>query len=188
MQEDQELIQKAREGDSEAFRELLERYGRKVYYLALDLTGSPQDAEDLSQDVFMKVCQSLHTFRGEASFGSWLYRITVNTNINHYRRKAFQALKTVETMDDQIWNQHHTSTNHNPEKNAESSIMQQHIHKALDGLTPREHSIFVMRHYQDMPLKEIAEALQIRVGTVKSTLFRALQRMQKTLSFYRVTA
>jgi len=132
----------------------------------------------------MKVSQSLQSFRGEANFGSWLYRITVNTNINHHRRKAFTALKPVESMDDHSWDQHGRSAEHNPEKSAESSIMQKHIQEALDDLTPRERAVFVMRHYDDMPLKEIAYVLDVRVGTIKSTLFRSLKRMQKHLSFY----
>ena len=188
MKEDLELIEKAKKGSSDAFRELVEKYGRKVYYLALDLTGSPQDAEDLSQDVFMKVSQSLHTFRGEANFGSWLYRITVNTNINHHRRKAFHAMKAVESMDERSWDQRGLSASHNPEKSAESSMIQKHIEEALEQLTPRERAIFVLRHYEDMPLKEIAQVLDVRVGTVKSTLFRSLKTMRKYLSFYQATA
>ena len=79
--------------------------------------------------------------------------------------------------------QEHAS--HNPERSAESSITQMHIEKALNNLSPRERSVFVLRHYNDMPLKEIAETLRISEGAVKSMLFRALKRLQKELAFYR---
>lgn len=79
--------------------------------------------------------------------------------------------------------QEHASQN--PERSAESSVTQRHIEKALNNLSPRERSVFVLRHYNDMPLKEIAETLRISEGAVKSMLFRALKRLQKELAFYR---
>ena len=187
MNEEQVLVQRARNGEMGAFRDLVERYKKKIYYLCLDLTGNHHDAEDLSQEVFIKAYRSLNKFRGDAKFNSWLYRITVNTCISHGRKKAVSAMMLQEDFDSENTSQHLSPgiSIHNPERSAEAGLMQQHIDNALQCLTPRERSIFVLRHYNDLPLKEIAHILKITEGTVKSMLFRAIKKLQKQLSFYR---
>jgi len=94
--DEQVLIQRARIGEMSAFRELVEQYKKKIYYLSLDLTGNHHDAEDLSQEVFIKAYRSLKNFRGDAKFNSWLYRITVNTCISQRRKKSVAAMTLQE--------------------------------------------------------------------------------------------
>lgn len=188
MTDEKVLIQRAQKGETTAFRELVEQNKKNVYYLALDLTGNQQDAEDLSQEVFIKAYRNIKDFRSDGKISSWLYRITVNTNINQYRRKSYQARKTQESFDELRPSQENSINSipiHNPEKSAESGMIQQHIDAALDRLTPKERSIFVLRHYNDLPLKEIAEIHQVQLGTVKSMLFRTIKKLQKELAFYR---
>ena len=188
MNEEQVLVERARSGEMGAFRELVERYKKKIYYLSLDLTGNHHDAEDLSQEVFIKAYRSLKKFRGDAKFNSWLYRIAVNTCISQKRKKSLSSMTLQEDFDSESSPQYQMSeggVSHNPELSAEAELMQQHIDKALQQLTPRERSIFVLRHYNDLPLKEIAQILKITEGTVKSMLFRGIQKLQKELSFYR---
>ena len=187
MNEEQVLVERARSGEMGAFRELVERYKKKIYYLSLDLTGNHHDAEDLSQEVFIKAYRSLKKFRGDAKFNSWLYRITVNTCISQKRKKSVSSMMLQEDFDSENTSQHFNQSEaiHNPERSAEAGLMQQHIDNALQQLTPRERSIFVLRHYNDLPLKEIAQILKITEGTVKSMLFRGIQKLQKELSFYR---
>ncbi len=187
MNDEQVLVERARNGEMGAFRELVERYKKKIYYLSLDLTGNHHDAEDLSQEVFIKAYRSLKKFRGDAKFNSWLYRITVNTCISQRRKKSVSAMTLQEDFDgnsDQQYFAKETSFL-NPEQSAEAGLMQQHIDNALQQLTRRERSIFVLRHYNDLSLKEIAQILKITEGTVKSMLFRGIQKLQKELSFYR---
>jgi RNA polymerase sigma-70 factor (ECF subfamily) len=185
--DEQVLVQRARNGEMGAFRELVELYKKKIYYLALDLTGNHHDAEDLSQEVFIKAYRSLKKFRGDAKLNSWLYRITVNTCISQRRKKSVAAMTLQENFESDSSHQDFKNGEsiHNPERDAESGLIQQHIEQALQQLTPRERSVFVLRHYNDLPLKEIAQILKITEGTVKSMLFRAIQRLQKELSFYR---
>jgi RNA polymerase sigma-70 factor (ECF subfamily) len=185
--DEQTLVQRARNGEMGAFRELIELYRKKIYYLSLDLTGNHHDAEDLSQEVFIKAYRSLKNFRGDAKFNSWLYRITVNTCISQRRKKSLAAMTLQEDFESESTPQFfsESESSHNPERHAEASMMQQHINSALQQLTPRERSVFVLRHYNDLPLKEIAQILKITEGTVKSMLFRAIQRLQKELAFYR---
>jgi len=186
--EERELIERAQNGETGAFRELVERNKKNVYYLALDLTGNHHDAEDLSQEVFIKAYHNIKEFRSDAKLSSWLYRITVNTNINQYRKKSFRARKFQESIDELKPSQE-LSTGRDepksPEQSAEAGLIQKHITNALQRLTPKERSMFVLRHYNDLPLKEIAEIHGVKEGTVKSMLFRTIQKLQKELSFYR---
>jgi RNA polymerase sigma-70 factor (ECF subfamily) len=184
--EDRNLVEKARAGEKTAFRKLVERYQKQVYYLARDMTGNHQDAEDLSQDVFIKAYHSLEKFRGDAKFSTWLYRITVNTCIDRSRKKSVKAMQFTENIDEMhIADLKTAHAAGNPERMAEASLMREHIESALQRLTDKERTVFVLRHYRDLKLHEIADVLEINVGTVKSTLFRAIQRLQKNLSFYR---
>lgn len=182
------LIEKFQAGDINAFRDLVERYRKKIYYLALDLTNNHHDAEDLSQEVFIKAYQSIHQFRMESKFHSWLYRITVNSFISKKRKKIMQIIK-LNTADREGWSLLNDPVDEglsgSPERHAESALIQKHIKTALDKLAPREKAVFVMKHYHDHSLKEIAGMLNISVGTVKSQLFRAAQKIKKALYFYK---
>lgn len=183
---DRILIERAREGDGAAFRVLVERYKKKVYAVALDMTGNHHDAEDISQDVFLKAFGSLPRFRGRASVSTWLYRITVNACIDRSRKKAWNAIKTKGAVLDENIQQNIQSRNtlSHPENELERALLQQHIRRALDSLTQRERAVFVLRHYYALPLKEIADCLNVTEGTIKSTLFRALKRLQEKMAPY----
>lgn len=188
MKEEQVLVRRIQQGENSAFRELVERYKKNIYNLAYDLTGNHHDAEDLSQEVFIKAFRSMSKFRDDAKLSSWLYRITVNTAISQKRKKSVSHMQLQENFEENVseLNQNsETEISRNPEKNAEAKLMQEHFEIALQKLTPREKSIFVLRHYNDLPQKEIAEILKINLGTVKSMLFRAIKKLQKELAFYR---
>ncbi len=173
--EEQLLIENVQRGEMGAFQELVEKYKQKVFYIALDMTGNHHDAEDLSQEVFMKVFTAIKDFRGEAKLSSWLYRIAMNTCIDKTRRKH---LKLVD-IDDRVYEQ--ATTAKNPEQLLHDRATQDQIELALQKLPPRQRLIFTMRHYNELMLKEIAESLGISEGTVKAQLFRAIQRLQKEL-------
>ena len=186
--EEQVLVTRARGGDRLAFREIVERYKKKIYYLAYDLTNNHHDAEDLSQEVFIKAFRSINSFRGDSKFSSWLYRIAVNTSISKQRKKSYSAMQLEEDFENDKNPRNlnfHESSSQNPEKVAEAGVMQQHIRIALERLTSREKSIFILRHYNDLPFKEISHILKITIGSVKSMHFRAIKKLQKELSFYR---
>ncbi len=176
------LVKQACSGDKNAFKEIVENNKKKIFYLAFDLTGSKQDAEDLSQDVFIKAFCSLQKFKGNASLSTWLYRITLNSFIDQKRKKSVlnhsPGWECHPTHDESPYSG-------NPETYAESLQIQQHIEQALHRLTPRERSVFVLRHYRGMAGKEVAELLNISQGTVKSLVFRAVKKLRKELSFYR---
>ena len=187
MTDEKLLIDRAQRGDMDAFRALVERSKITTYRLAYDLTGNRHDAEDLSQEAYIRAYRGLKGFRGEAKWSSWLYRITMNTFYDHWRVRKKQPVHfndelELSTMPTTDHNNHPTPS---PEKSAEAGVMQQHIERALESLSPQERSVFVLRHYHDLPLKEIAATLEIAEGTVKSYLFRSIKRLQKELNFYR---
>jgi RNA polymerase sigma-70 factor (ECF subfamily) len=182
------LIQRARTGDATAFRELVESCQQSVFQMALELTGDWDDADELSQQVFIKAYHALPRFRGEAKLLSWLYRILMNTYIDHTRRTRAAGWSSRTSDAEGTTQPDMTATNEaadDPEATAAARQIQDHINDALQTLAPQQRSVFIMRHYHDLPLKEIASILGISVGTVKSQLFRAIQRMQKKLSYYR---
>lgn len=185
MTDERELIDRAQRGDMESFRLLVERARANVYRLAYDLTSNRHDAEDLSQEVFLKVYRSLQQFRGDAKWSSWLYRITVNTCCDHYKSSTTKIMKRTEDIENDKSNNIFCSDAALPDKSADAKMIQENIDRALHQLTSRERSVFVLRHYHDLPLKQIAETLEITDGTVKTLLFRAIQKLRQELAFYK---
>lgn len=178
------LIEGMARGDRRAFREFVERYKKKVYYLALDMAGNPVDAEDISQEVFLKVFRSFATFRKGAKLGSWLYRVTYNASIDHLRRKEAAP----EPVGDEVLESRSRDNAGLPHGGAvdpaaavESSQLQARIARALEKVSPQEKAVFLLRHYDDLMLKDIAAALGLSIGSVKSYLFRAVRKLQKEL-------
>jgi len=183
-EDENRLAQRLLSGESGAFREFVETYKRKIYGLAYEVTKNHTDAEDVSQVAFMKVYKSIGTFQKDASLNSWLYRIVVNTAIDHIRKRPFFPADKTETVpgrfaDDGI--QPVTNRSGDPQHEAESALMQKKIENALGQISEREKTVFLLRHYHDLNLKEIAVALGISLGSVKSYLFRSIKKIQKEL-------
>jgi RNA polymerase sigma-70 factor (ECF subfamily) len=187
-QQERALVQRIQAGDSHAFRELVEQHKENVYYLALDLTGNHYDAEDVSQEVFIKAYKGIGKFRSGAKLNTWLYRITMNTFIDKKRKKSLQVVKLPATDDDDELNPIDLAADGvtgNPERELTAVTIDTHIQEALQSLSSQERAVFVMRHYENMTLKEISETLKIAEGTVKSLLFRSIRKLRQQLSFYR---
>jgi RNA polymerase sigma-70 factor (ECF subfamily) len=185
--EESTLVERARNGDLNAFRHVVDRYKGIVLGVVHDMADDRHDIEDLMQEVFLKVYRSLPAFRGEAKVSTWIYRIALNTCYDHVTKRSYRSMKPAENLD--VPSRHapmfHGNARTNPERAASAGMMQEHIDRAIRTLSPRERSVFVLRHYQDLSLKEIASVLRISEGTVKSMLSRALHRLQKELSFYK---
>lgn len=185
---DRELIASIKSDKENAFRRLVEQHKQAVYYLSLSLTGNHSDAEDLSQEVFIKVYQSIEKFRMDAKIQTWLYRITVNAFIDRKRKKVLtmtsyhEESNANESTDKSM---PEMSIIGDPERQTQARQIQTHIKGAMKHLSPKEKSAFVLRHYHDQPLKEIARLINVSEGTVKSLLFRAVKKMQKHLFFYK---
>jgi RNA polymerase sigma-70 factor (ECF subfamily) len=179
------LIERVCSGDINAFQEIVESYKKKVYYIAYDIVGDFHEAEDISQEVFIKMYRALDRFRKDAKMSSWLYQITVNTAIDSLRRRKAKPRFNVEDIEqvgvrDRAFQS--ASPEADPERRAVATLMQEHIDLALQKITPQERAVFVMRHYNEFKIREIAEVLDVSPGTVKSLLFRALRKLRKELS------
>jgi RNA polymerase sigma-70 factor (ECF subfamily) len=178
------IIEGMARGEERAFREFVERYKKKVFYLALDMAGNPVDAEDISQEVFLKVYRSFSTFRRGAKLGSWLYRVTYNAAIDHLRRKSAApepiADEVLESRSREGGGLHQSGAN-DPVATAQERELQARIARALEKVSPQEKAVFLLRHNEDLMLKDIAETLGLSTGSVKSYLFRAVRKLQKEL-------
>ncbi len=148
------------------------------------MAGNPVDAEDISQEVFLKVYRSFSTFRKGAKLGSWLYRVTYNASIDHLRKRGAAP----EPVEDGVLDSRSQADSglpgtvpSDPAAAAESSQLRDRIDRALDKVSPQEKAVFVLRHYDDLMLKDIAESLGLSIGSVKSYLFRAVRKLQKEL-------
>jgi len=182
---DTRLVERVCAGDIYAFQEIVERYKKKIYCIAYDIVGDHHEAEDVSQEVFIKMYRALVRFRKDAKMSSWLYQITVNSAIDSIRKKKARPHIHVEDIEQVSFRERSlesASPEANPERRAVSSLMQHHIDQALHKITPQERAVFVMRHYNEFKIKEIADVLEVSSGTVKSLLFRALKKLRKELS------
>lgn len=188
MQDEYELVRRVQAGEASAFRDFVRRYQRDVYGLAYDLCGNHHDAEDLSQEVFIKAHRALGTFRADAKPGSWLYRITMNAFLDTRRRKPVTMVSLHAPRDARSGDDHPVdmpAPTAGPDRVTHSARMRDDIERALDALSAQERTAFVMRHYHDMSIRDISSTLSIAEGTVKSMLFRSIRKLRDRLSEYR---
>ncbi len=176
------IVQKVKDGDQLAFRQLVNLYSKRLYGLAYDLAGDQQDAEDLIQEVFMKVYTNIGKFRGDASLNTWLHRITVNTWINMKKSKLFRIKKIEQRMDE--CGELHKGEGSRIAEQDQLTDLQKHIEICLNKLSNKERLIFVLRHFHDQSLREISDSTNLTVGTVKSLLFRAVKKLRKSMAYY----
>jgi RNA polymerase sigma-70 factor (ECF subfamily) len=136
------------------------------------------------QEVLIKAYRSLTRFRGDSRLSTWLHRVTINTCLDRKRRAVvpMTSSEEIEGFESRFAEPHPRG---NPEKSTEAARIQEHIRLALLTLTPLERSVFVLRNYNDLPLKEVARVLGRSEGTIKNMLWRALRKLQKELAFYR---
>jgi RNA polymerase sigma-70 factor (ECF subfamily) len=179
MIEERILLERARDGDQSAFEILVEQYKQTVYNLAYDLCLDRKDAEDATQEVFIKAYRSLANFKGNAMLKTWLYRITVNHLLNLRQSKHFRRRFLHDRLEDY---QHTQASAANPHYDTEITDLHHHIKLALKKLSLKERTVFMLRYYHDLPVKEIAGNLRLTQGTVKSMLHRGVQKVQQYLA------
>jgi RNA polymerase sigma-70 factor (ECF subfamily) len=180
---DIELIKRAQAEDLDAFCMLAERYARRIHLLASHYCRNTQDAEDLSQEVWLKAYQALQSFRFDSSFYTWLRRITINTFLNHRRSSLFrrQGQTTVVQLipiDSEALSE---SSLASPE-NIYNKLLFESVVGALAELTPSQRLAFLLRHYEGMSYEEIANAMNCSTGTVKKGVWRAITKLRTRLS------
>jgi RNA polymerase sigma-70 factor (ECF subfamily) len=173
-------LARARQGDSEAFRALVERHSRSVFRLAYRMTGNEQDAEDVVQESFLRAYRQLGRFESRANFGTWLYRIVSNCSVDLMRAKqARHDMTRSESLEEAA---HLPSIDSpDPERLAESGQIQQRIADALSGLSPLERAAFTLRHYEGRSIDEICNTLGLGTSAAKHSVFRAVKKLRVAL-------
>ena len=186
--EDDDLIREAQHGERAAFDSLVRRYDQSVLRLALHMLGNEQDAQDVNQEAFLKAYRHLGNFRFECSFYTWLYRIVTNLCLDHLRRRKSRREDPATVIDsrgdemDLLSNISDTRAMANPARELDRKSMGESINEALNKLTPRERTVFELKHYQGLKLRTIGEMLNTTEETAKNTLFRATRKLRAHLA------
>jgi RNA polymerase sigma-70 factor (ECF subfamily) len=178
---DSAAVALAREGDSDAFRGLVERHSRAVYRVAHRMTGNPQDAEDVVQETFLKAYRQLGRFESRANFGTWLHRIAVNCSIDLIRSRKHQETGHDASDLDMLDSDNDQRVDPSPERLMLSTEVQERVGHAMDGLTDMERSAFVLRHFEGQSIEEIGRALGLKANAAKHSIFRAVRKMRLAL-------
>jgi RNA polymerase sigma-70 factor (ECF subfamily) len=183
---DADLIKRAQAQDLDAFCALAERYARRIHLLASQFCQNPQDAEDLSQEVWLKAYRALKTFRFGSSFYTWLRRITINTFLNHrrsgfFRRRGQMTVVQLLQIDSDDSGELVESSSASPDT-IYNKLLFGNVVDALAELTPSQRLAFLLRHYEGMSYDEIANAMNCSTGTVKKGVWRAIARLRARLS------
>lgn len=189
--DDLTLVKRVKTGDQRAFKLLVERYQRKIYAVALGMVRDREEALDISQEAFVKVYRYLDHFKGDSSFYTWLYRITVNICIDSLRKKGGIRGEQVEL--DEAVKMDTAEANigalgsrlgTNPQKSALRKELAQKIQEALATVPEKHRAILLLREVEGMSYEDLARTLKIPKGTVMSRLFHARTKVQKILSEY----
>jgi RNA polymerase sigma-70 factor (ECF subfamily) len=183
---DSDLIARAASGDPAAFQALVERHRSMVYRVAFQFAGNHYDAEDIAQEVFIKVYRSLDKFRQDAQLTSWLYRIVMNACIDHRRRHVPAGSAPFgEEAEHTLLNTPEEAPG--PEDRAYAGELGQVLETEINRLPKGQRIVFIMRHHQGLKLGEIADALGLAEGTVKRQLHAAVHRLRHALTHANVS-
>jgi RNA polymerase sigma-70 factor (ECF subfamily) len=183
-QSDWELVRRCKDGDRQAFHELVERYQRKVVAIALGMLHDREDALEVSQEAFAKVFTSIQQFKEEASFYTWLYRIVVNLAIDRQRQKSRQPIAERDDQDDGEGDRIDAipaASSADPYEQVKDQELGERIRAALAELTPAHKAVILLREVEGLSYEEISEVLQCSRGTVMSRLHYARKRLQSRL-------
>jgi RNA polymerase sigma-70 factor, ECF subfamily len=179
---DQAMIERARSGNAEAFRVLVERHSRTLFRLAFRMTGNESDAEDVVQETFLRAYRQLGKFDERASIGTWLYRIAANYAFDLLRaRNRRDARRAVAEEDaaDPVFSV--PSSDPAPDRLAWSGEVRERVAEAMNQLSPAERLAFVLRHFEGRGIEEISQALGCQPGAAKHSIFRAVQKLRRAL-------
>jgi RNA polymerase sigma-70 factor (ECF subfamily) len=183
------LIRAAQKGDADAFERLVRQYDRSVLRIAMNLLRAPEEARDVYQEAFLKVYRNLHSFRFDCSFHTWLYRIVTNVCLDHLRKRKVRREESmvVDTPDgvvDRVSQVEEEGAHSNPERQMWNRELAGRIERSLNGLTPRERTVFELRHYEGLRLRAIGEIIGTTEEAAKNCLFRATQKMRSSLESF----
>jgi len=177
-------VSRAREGDSDAFRLLVERHSRVIFRVAYRMTGNEHDADDVVQEAFLRAYKQLDHFEERANFSTCLHRIAVNCSLDLLRARGrhdkHRADITVYDGEEER-EREIASGDPQPDRLLLSAELKQHVATAMDSLSGNERTAFILRHFEGMPVEEIGKTLGIQVNAAKHTIFRAVRKLREAL-------
>ncbi len=182
-----ELVKRARQGDLEAYDELVRRYQERIYATVYHMTANHEDANDLAQEAFIKAYQALKSFKGGSSFYTWVYRIAVNKTINFLKQRKNRAQMSLDDLD---FNAEHDPdlvaliSDKTPRREVNLTELQEKLNAAMQKLSEPHRLVVTLHDVQGLSHEEIAEIMECNIGTVRSRLFYARQQLQAHLSDY----
>jgi RNA polymerase sigma-70 factor (ECF subfamily) len=178
------LVARSQQNDLQAFEDLIKRYQDRVFTLCRQLTGNHADAQDLSQEVFVKAYLNLSSFRFEADFGTWLHRIAVNQWLNFKRKKGVFASvsldEPIQTGDGEMMREV-ASDALTPEEACEKEETRRLVHQAMQKISPEHKMVLVLREFNELSYEDLSSVLDCSLGTVKSRLNRARQALKEEI-------
>ena len=179
---DVDAVARAKAGDRDGFRILVERHSRTVFRLAFRMTSNEQDAEDVVQETFLRAYRQLSRYESRSSFGTWLYRIAANCALDlvRSRRRHEQQHDSGGSGEDDVMLRIPASSPQ-PDRLAMSGEAGERVQAALGGLTPQERMAFVLRHFEGQSIEEIGSALGLNTNATKNSIFRAVQKLRREL-------
>jgi len=183
------LVERCQQNDLEAFEELVRRYQNRIYSFVCKTTNDPTEAEDLTQETFLRVYKSIHRFRGESTFQTWLYRIAHNICVDRSRRSQRQvpvafSLDAPHDDDGETGPRELPDESRNPARVAERGELQRLVRHCLSQMSEKLRTVIILYDLQGLSYEEIAETLACPLGTVKSRLFNARAELGRRLQFY----
>ena len=179
---DEIIVERALTGDAEAFGEIVRRWERRIFALAYGMLGREEDARDATQETFIAAFRNLRNFRGEAKVSSWLHRIAVNQCITRQRRAKVRSEAPLDDEQEKNAGSFAAPLSLSPASVTEGAQVTVAVRKAVNSLPPELRQIVVMKEFEDLTFREISDALDIPLSTVKSRLYTALKQLQMKLN------
>ena len=174
-------IERARQGDPDAFRQLVEAHSAELFRLAYRLLGETEAADDVVQEAFLKAYRSLPRFDGRSRFGTWLHRITVNCAMDHLRRRRREAERhSPDAMEELL--ERRESSSPGPDRVVWSGQVERQMARSLDRLSPLERTAFLLRHFEERSIGEISLVLGSGASATKHAIFRAVKKLRQDLA------
>jgi RNA polymerase sigma-70 factor (ECF subfamily) len=181
MGSDEIIVERALTGDAEAFGEIVRRWERRIFALTYGMLGREEDARDATQETFLAAFRNLRGFRGEAKVSSWLHRIAVNQCITRQRRAKVRSESAIDDEHESNGRSFTTPISHSPARAAEGRQETLAVRRAINSLPLELRQVVVMKEFEELTFREIADALDLPLSTVKSRLYTALKQLQLRL-------
>jgi RNA polymerase sigma-70 factor (ECF subfamily) len=178
---DEQIVQLALAGDTDAFGEIVKRWERRIFALAYGMLGREEDARDATQETFINAFRNLRSFRGEAKVSSWLHRIAVNQCITKQRRAKVRGEVALEEESASGAESFFSPTHESPASESEHRQRAVMVRRAVNALSPELRQVILMKEFEELTFQEIADALDLPLSTVKSRLYTALRQLRMRL-------